>query len=93
MGGTVSTHKLPPETVRRFARDPATNELLWFPAPPPNAPRPKGPQHSLEYLHFLVEKRKRKRETSEPMAVDGTHPPRRTVAEILRAAEIEAGLQ
>ncbi|KAI4525750.1 hypothetical protein K525DRAFT_190786 [Schizophyllum commune Loenen D] len=93
MGGTVSTHKLPPETVRRFARDPATNELMWFPAPPPNAPRPKGPQHSLEYLHFLVEKRKRKRETSESMEVDGAHPPRRTVAEILRATEIEAGLQ
>ncbi|TRM58713.1 hypothetical protein BD626DRAFT_573229 [Schizophyllum amplum] len=92
IGGTVHTDTLPPETVRRFARDPATNEVLWFPAPPTTAPRPKGPQHSLEYLHFLVEKRKRKREETGSMEVDGPGMPKRTMSETMSAVAAELGL-
>lgn len=45
-------------TAKHFDRDPETNEVLWFSAPPVNAPRPPQPKHSLTYLHFLAMKRK-----------------------------------
>lgn len=45
-------------TAKLFDRDPDTNEVLWFAAPPINLPRAKGPRHSLAYLQFLARKRK-----------------------------------
>ncbi|KAG6817289.1 hypothetical protein H0H87_010631 [Tephrocybe sp. NHM501043] len=53
------TEKLPAETAKHFDRDPATNEVLWFPAPPIDMARPSKPKYSLAYLHFLAMKRKR----------------------------------
>ncbi|KAJ3775978.1 hypothetical protein FB446DRAFT_723062 [Lentinula raphanica] len=51
--------RLPQETTKLFARDSITDTLLWFPSPPKNlsgfATSPaesKGPQYSLEYLHW-----------------------------------------
>ncbi|KAF8907675.1 hypothetical protein CPB84DRAFT_1674763 [Gymnopilus junonius] len=59
IGGSGQVEKLPPETAKLFDRDPETNEVLWFAAPPLNMSRAKGPQHSLTYLQFLAAKRKR----------------------------------
>ncbi|KAL0945642.1 hypothetical protein HGRIS_014795 [Hohenbuehelia grisea] len=51
---------LPAETVKHFDRDPETNEVLWFAAPPLDIARlPSAPKHSLAYLHFLAMKRKK----------------------------------
>jgi chromatin structure-remodeling complex subunit RSC1/2 len=44
-------------SAKHFDRDPETNEVIWFSAPPTNDARPSGPQHSLAYLHFLATKR------------------------------------
>jgi chromatin structure-remodeling complex subunit RSC1/2 len=44
--------------AKHFDRDPDTNEVLWFAAPPVNVARPPAPKHSLAYLHFLASKRK-----------------------------------
>ena len=44
--------------AKHFGRDPDTNEVLWFAAPPMNVARPAKPKHSLAYLHFLATKRK-----------------------------------
>ncbi|KAG6902000.1 hypothetical protein C0995_005800 [Termitomyces sp. Mi166 len=52
------TEKLPAETAKHFDRDPATNEVLWFPGPPVDIARPTKPKYSLTYLHFLATKRK-----------------------------------
>lgn len=46
-------------SAKQFDRDPETNEVLWFPAPPVDAPRRTAPKYSLAYLHFLAAKRKR----------------------------------
>ncbi|KIM39044.1 hypothetical protein M413DRAFT_447403 [Hebeloma cylindrosporum] len=59
IGGPAQVEKLPPETVKLFDRDPETNEVLWFAAPPLNMARAKGPCYSLAYLQFLAAKRKR----------------------------------
>ncbi|KAF9042166.1 hypothetical protein BJ165DRAFT_1415950 [Panaeolus papilionaceus] len=59
IGGAGQVEKLPPETAKLFDRDPETNQVLWFAAPPMNVPRPRGAQYCLTYLHFLAEKRKR----------------------------------
>ncbi|KDR68767.1 hypothetical protein GALMADRAFT_256616 [Galerina marginata CBS 339.88] len=58
IGGPGQVEKLPPETAKLFDRDPDTNEVLWFAAPPLNMPRAKGPRHSLAYLQFLASKRR-----------------------------------
>ncbi|PPQ69200.1 hypothetical protein CVT26_003640 [Gymnopilus dilepis] len=68
IGGAAQVEKLPPETAKLFDRDPETNEVLWFAAPPLNMTRAKGPRHSLAYLQFLAAKRKR---SSEEENVDG----------------------
>lgn len=34
--------------------------MLWFPAPPVDIPRPRGPECSLAYLAYLARKRKNK---------------------------------
>ncbi|PPQ63542.1 hypothetical protein CVT24_004772 [Panaeolus cyanescens] len=59
IGGAGQVEKLPPETAKLFDRDPETNQVLWFSAPPMNVARPRGAQYSLTYLHFLAQKRKR----------------------------------
>ncbi|KAG6910616.1 hypothetical protein DXG01_009125 [Tephrocybe rancida] len=51
--------RLTPSTAKYFDRDPATNEVLWFPAPPVDIARPTKPKYSMAYLHFLAMKRKR----------------------------------
>ena len=51
--------------AKLFDRDPVTGEVLWFSGPPIDIPRPRMPQHSLEYVHFLAKKRKREREREE----------------------------
>ena len=45
--------------AKHFDRDPDTNEVLWFSAPPTNIARAPTPKHSLTYLHYLAMKRKR----------------------------------
>jgi len=82
----ASMEKLPPETAKLFDRDPVSGQVLWFSGPPIDIPRPRKPQHSLEYLHFLVKKRKREREKAangalskdtprEDMLIDDDDPP------------------
>ena len=45
--------------AKLFDRDPITNEVLWFAAPPMNMSRERGPSYSLEYLTFIATKRKK----------------------------------
>ena len=47
-------------TAKHFDRDPETNEVLWFSAPPVNVAHPPTSKHSLKYLHFPALKRKRR---------------------------------
>ncbi|KXN88583.1 Chromatin structure-remodeling complex subunit rsc1 [Leucoagaricus sp. SymC.cos] len=70
-GSNVQIEKLPPETTKHFDRDPYTNEMLWFSAPPLNAPRAPSAKHSLTYLHYLSMKRKQQREEQQSGAVNG----------------------
>ncbi|KAF9482362.1 hypothetical protein BDN70DRAFT_436154 [Pholiota conissans] len=58
IGGPAQVEKLAPETAKLFDRDPDTNEVLWFAAPPLNQPRVRGPRYSLAYMQFLAKKRK-----------------------------------
>ncbi|KAF9527101.1 hypothetical protein CPB83DRAFT_856749 [Crepidotus variabilis] len=81
--------KLPPETSKLFDRDPETNEVLWFSAPPTNQPRPRGARHSLAYMQFIAAKRKNSLE--ESMDDESSRPTKRprtfvapTVTETLR---------
>jgi chromatin structure-remodeling complex subunit RSC1/2 len=60
----------PGHIARHFDRDPETNEVLWFAAPPLNVARKPAPRHSLQYLHWLATKRKRT-DDAESMEVDG----------------------
>ena len=46
-------------TAKQFDRDPETNEVLLFSAPPVNVAHPPTPKHSLKYFHFLAMNRKR----------------------------------
>ncbi|KAI0344044.1 hypothetical protein BDW22DRAFT_1412656 [Trametopsis cervina] len=70
LGGQVVVDRLPPETARHFDRDPDTNEVLWFAAPPVDIPRPKGPEYSLAYLSYLAKKRKNK-DHADAMDIEG----------------------
>lgn len=73
----ASCQILMPCTAKYFDRDPETNEVLWFAAPPMNVARPPAPKHSLAYLHFLAMKRKREEEggdSSQPVDVEGEPP-------------------
>lgn len=49
---------LSPPLAKHFDRDPETNEVLWFPAPPVDVAKPSKAKYSLAYLHFLAAKRK-----------------------------------
>ncbi|PCH33194.1 hypothetical protein WOLCODRAFT_93094 [Wolfiporia cocos MD-104 SS10] len=79
----VNTEKLPPETARHFDRDPETNEVLWFAAPPVDIARTPAPQHSLAYLHFLAQKRKRNESADVSTSKRQKVPP--TVTETVNA--------
>ncbi|KZT09072.1 uncharacterized protein LAESUDRAFT_723382 [Laetiporus sulphureus 93-53] len=70
----VLLEKLPPETARHFDRDPVTNEVLWFAAPPMDLARTPTPRHSLAYLHFLASKRKKAQQAGDAMEVDAEEP-------------------
>ncbi|KZP25998.1 hypothetical protein FIBSPDRAFT_782552, partial [Athelia psychrophila] len=65
LGGQAHVEKLPSETARHFDRDPETNEVLWFAAPPLNVAHAPAPKYSLTYLHFLAKKRKAEREGAD----------------------------
>jgi chromatin structure-remodeling complex subunit RSC1/2 len=56
--------------AKHFDRDPETNEVLWFSAPPLNVAHPPAPKYSLAYLHFLATKRKKEKEGADNMDVD-----------------------
>ncbi|KAF8798290.1 hypothetical protein BYT27DRAFT_7203401 [Phlegmacium glaucopus] len=71
IGGPGQVEKLPAETAKLFDRDPVTNEVLWFAAPPMNMPRDRGPRYSLEYLTFIATKRKRREGASSNGAREG----------------------
>jgi chromatin structure-remodeling complex subunit RSC1/2 len=68
--------------AKLFDRDPETNEVLWFAAPPLNQPRPKGPRHSLAYLQFIAAKRKKSTAEGDD-TVDAAHPAKRTRASVV----------
>ncbi|KAH8984669.1 hypothetical protein EDB86DRAFT_2962234 [Lactarius hatsudake] len=73
LGNNANMEKLSAETARHFDRDPETNEVLWFAAPPLNIARKPAPRHSLQYLHWLATKRKaieEDRNGAEGMNVD-----------------------
>ncbi|KAI0294782.1 hypothetical protein BC826DRAFT_909647 [Russula brevipes] len=69
LGANANMEKLLAETARHFDRDPETNEVLWFAAPPLSVARTPAPRYSLEYLHWLAAKRKGVND--EDMDVDG----------------------
>ena len=56
--------------AKLFDRDPETNEVLWFAAPPLDIAHPPGPQYSLEYLAFLARKRRKTEASADDMDVD-----------------------
>ncbi|KAI0034332.1 hypothetical protein K488DRAFT_9522, partial [Vararia minispora EC-137] len=82
LGSNAAMEKLPPATVKHFDRSPETNQVLWFAAPPVDVARPRPPQYSLKYLHWLATK-KRKAEPQDGegdgMDVDGEAKRRRAV--------------
>ena len=59
--------------AKHFDRDPETNEVLWFAAPPIDVAHPPGPEYSLEYLNFLA--RKRRRAAADPNGMEVDSPP------------------
>ncbi|EKM60679.1 uncharacterized protein PHACADRAFT_246748 [Phanerochaete carnosa HHB-10118-sp] len=80
LGTNGLTERLPSETGKYFDRDPETNEVLWFAAPPIDVAHPPGPQYSLEYLNFLAQKRRRVADDVDGMDVD--QPPAKKQAEV-----------
>lgn len=95
LGGGAHVEKLPPETVKHFDRDPETGEMLWFPAPPLNVTRPRGPRYSLAYLNFVATKRKRQEGSVEDEGAGAERSRSRvrpTVSENMRAALKDMGL-
>lgn len=54
-----------PSKAKLFDRDPITNEVLWFAAPPLNQPRKRELRHSLTYLKFITAKRKKESSESD----------------------------
>jgi chromatin structure-remodeling complex subunit RSC1/2 len=71
--------------ARHFDRDPETNEVLWFAAPPLNVARKPGPRYSLQYLHWLATKRKRV-DDGDSMEVDGEEGAERARISVNRTA-------
>lgn len=57
--------------AKHFDRDPETNEVLWFAAPPVDIVHPPGPRYSLAYLHFLARKHQARQQSKPaPDAMD-----------------------
>ena len=80
-------------TAKHFDRDPETNEVLWFSAPPVNVAHPPTPKHSLKYLHYLAMKRKRQNAMDVDDVAEKKKPRLRvppTVTETLRAILADA---
>ncbi|KAH9947379.1 hypothetical protein B0H21DRAFT_739315 [Amylocystis lapponica] len=75
LGNNVTAEKLPPETTKHFDRDPGTNEVLWFAAPPLDLAHTPPPQHSLTYLHYLAKKNKKAGSKSDKSGADGSLAP------------------
>ncbi|KAI0651399.1 hypothetical protein C8Q79DRAFT_32964 [Trametes meyenii] len=71
----ATVEELPPETARHFDRDPETNEVLWFAAPPVDLVHAPPPRHSLKYLAFLAQKRKKQIGDGGGAEEDGTSAP------------------
>ena len=71
--------------ARHFDRDPETNEVLWFAAPPLNVARKPAPRYSLQYLHWLATKRKRV-DDGDSMEVDGEESAERARSSVNRTA-------
>ncbi|RPD58486.1 hypothetical protein L227DRAFT_594371 [Lentinus tigrinus ALCF2SS1-6] len=100
LGSSAAMEELPAETARHFDRDPETNEVLWFAAPPVDIVHTPAPQHSLKYLAHLARKRKtaQQGDRDHSMDVDGEPPaPKRrkmppTATETLEALLKEHGL-
>ncbi|KAI0666207.1 hypothetical protein C8Q78DRAFT_994933 [Trametes maxima] len=93
----ATVEELPAETARHFDRDPETNEVLWFAAPPVDLVHAPPPRHSLKYLAFLAQKRKKQLGESGATEEDGTSAPKRrkvppTVTEQLETLMKEHGL-
>ncbi|CDO70952.1 hypothetical protein BN946_scf184829.g61 [Trametes cinnabarina] len=95
----AAVEELPAETARHFDRDPQTNEVLWFAAPPVDIVHTPPPRHSLKYLAFLARKRKQTREGGVAPGADmGVEPPPKrqkvppTVMERLEALMKEHGM-
>ena len=91
-GYSILTHYAS-RTAKHFDRDPETNEVLWFSAPPVNVAHPPTPKHSLKYLHYLALKRKRQNamdvdDVAEKKKQRLRVPP--TVTETLRAILADA---
>ncbi|KAI0782167.1 hypothetical protein C8Q75DRAFT_886490 [Abortiporus biennis] len=62
LGGHASLEELSGDIAKYFDKDPNTNQVLWFAAPPIDLPHPSSVKYSLEYLHFLAMGKKRKRQ-------------------------------
>ncbi|KAI0063253.1 hypothetical protein BV25DRAFT_1802548 [Artomyces pyxidatus] len=76
LGGNAVMEKLPAETAKYFDRDPETNEVLWFAAPPINVAHTPAPRYSLKYLHWLATKRKAADAAAgDAMDIDGAGAP------------------
>ncbi|KAI9510644.1 hypothetical protein F5148DRAFT_1333868 [Russula earlei] len=88
LGTNANMEKLPAETARHFDRDPETNEVLWFAAPPLNAARKPAPRYSLQYLHWLAAKRKRV-DDSDDMKVDEDREGKLTTTEMVEKMLME----
>ncbi|KAF8878456.1 hypothetical protein BD779DRAFT_1554735 [Infundibulicybe gibba] len=74
LGSSAQIEKLPLDTSKHFDRDPETNEVLWFGAPPADFARVPKPRHSLAYLHFLATKQQPQGPLSaDRMDVDADH--------------------
>ena len=91
-GYSILTHYAS-HTAKHFDRDPETNEVLLFSAPPVNVAHPPTPKHSLKYLHYLAMKKKRQNamdvdDVTEKKKQRLRVPP--TVTETLRAILADA---
>ncbi|KAJ2912411.1 hypothetical protein MD484_g8004, partial [Candolleomyces efflorescens] len=65
IGGAGQVIKLPSETAKHFDRDPETNQVLWFASAPVDMAKPRKPKHSLEYLNFVANKKRKQEQQTE----------------------------
>ena len=88
----MSSKLISGHSARHFDRDPETNEVLWFAAPPLNVAGKPAPRYSLQYLNWLATKRKRV-DDEDSMEVDGEERARssvnRTAAETVESVLME----